>query len=269
MQRQRMRHSEGRPLRSFPMAVLGLIVAFAAIAVSIRAAVIALESAHSQHREVALSLSTDVEITNIENDETTKRWKFNSHGQPESLARNTPGHAAPGEEYVVPAHENLFVSVACLIRFENLGPRKAIVTIGSEYLVERFEDTTLEFTTLTSERRLPGRTFDIERNSVRLIYAYAGETVGEWFNRGAKPGSEVFAIPVTANAGPDSSEQSWTISIEAAQFDPTWGNASGARVVPSIAPVITISQNPRRFPDLPKGSYFRNFLFGSRIRPKS
>jgi hypothetical protein len=251
------------------MAILGLIIAVAAIGVSVRAAVIAQEAAHSQFKEIALSLSTDVEISSIENDDTSKRWKFNPLGQPESISWTTPGHAAPGEEYVVPANENLFMSVTCLIQFENLGPRKAFVTIGSDYLVEFFQDKTFEFTTLTSERRLPNRTFELERNSIRTIYVYAGETVGEFFKRGATPGAQDFEIPVSANAGPDSANQSWTISINATLFDPTWGNASGARVVPSIAPITKISSNPRKFPDLPRGSYFRKFFLGSQIRSKS
>jgi len=246
------------------MAILGLIIAVLAIAVSIRAAVIAEQSAHAEIKAIALSLSTDVEVTEFHHDDSTKRWKFNPLGVVEPPEGSLPGHAEPGEEYTIPASENMLVTVMAAIQIENLGPRRATVTFGSVRLVEFLQDTTINFTTFTNRRSIPECKVDIDRGENRTFFVFAGQTVGTWFQSGATPGPKRFEVPISATAGPDGVTQNWNLTIEATIFDPVSGNASGVRVLASVAPRVRLLPLPRTFPDWPASAYFRKFFFGSR-----
>ena len=247
------------------MATFGLIIAVVAIIVSIRAAVIAKQSAHAEIKALALSLSTDVEVTESHHEDTTKRWKFNPLGVVEPPRGSLPGHAEPGEEYTIPANENMLVAVMAAIQVENLGPRRATLAFGADRLIEFLQDTeSAEFTIFTSLESIPERRIDIDKGETKTFFVYAGQTVGNWFGSGAVPGPKSFQVPISATAGPDSVTQNWNLSIEAAILDPVFGNASGARVVASVAPRVHLQPQPRTCPAWPAGTYFRRFVLGSR-----
>jgi hypothetical protein len=206
-----------------------------------------------------------VEVTEFRHEDTTKRWKFNPLGVIEPPRGSLPGQVEPGEEYTIPASENMLVAVMAAIQVENLGPRRATLAFGGERLIEFLQDTkSAEFTIFTRLESIPECQIDIDRGETKTFFVYAGQTVGKWFGSGAVPGPKSFQVLISATAGPDSVTQNWNLTIEAAIFDLVVGNASGVRIIASGAPRVHLQPQPRTFPAWPAGTYFRRFILGSR-----
>ena len=226
-----------------------LFTAICALLVSVGAAFYTRSSAQSASNAVALTLSTEVQVSLAKNSNMThNRWLYKQQSFQTAPEGWSPPGATPGNAYAKPGENDVYIGVAVPISVKNLGSRRAEVILAGDFVIAKGLTLESPFERLSTDRVVLSRTVTLDSGKMQNFVLYKGIKVEDWFSSGKSPDPIEFLFPLSATAGVDSVTQHWHVSVITAIFESDTGNDSLARVVGTPTPVPTLREDHRTYP---------------------